>query len=682
MIHLSLFGAVSLRTDDREIRIKSAKLRAMLGYLALSETRRETRERLVGTLWSESEETQARAVLRQVIREMRDIFSDANASGLLISAQDIRFEPGSLTVDVHDVVSAAEAGEVHPLLLHREHLPDELMAGLEDLDPAFRFWLLAKRHSLRDRLSRALEVALQSSGDPHKEEVLARAILNLDPTHEEACRRLMRAAATTGRTAQALRAYNALWKLLDDDYGMEPSVETQRLVAEIKMGAYDSGAEKTTTNDHSPVTERGRTTSSALRDGAPEARLLLFVQPTDVTQIDADKAHLVVGFRQFLIASLVKFREWHVTDLPLATHDPDCDKGSVYEIQLFAHHVESVIHVTIMMKELDTGFFIWSDGFELTLNKWFETQRRVVRRIAMALNVYLSVERLRRFSERPDISLSVYDRWLRCQTLVRTFNPQYWDRLHQQFAEITRAAPDFAPAYCGLADLQSIWHIAHPGSLRSRDGELKALQLARRAVEIDSGDVHAHRSLAWAYAMAGRYAQAELHIQVACELNQNDSWTAISGALLLAFCGKIEQALSLGETALDLTLSPSRTHWAYQVDIQFLAGNYEAAVDAADHAQDVLWGVAAWRSAALAHLGFFADAVAEGQRFLSRARANWFGADPPTDVAIVRWLLHLYPIRHAADWERLRDGLQTAGLPTEGVGYEIWRNQSPPGTTS
>jgi tetratricopeptide (TPR) repeat protein len=337
--------------------------------------------------------------------------------------------------------------------------------------------------------------------------------------------------------------------------------------------------------------------------------------------------------------------------------------GADYDVQLFAHQNAQAVHLTLMLKELHSGVYIWSDGFELTLGNWFDSQRRVVRRIAMALNVYLSAERLRRFSEWPDISVGLYDRWLRCQTRVRTFNPQHWAQLGQQFAEIISAAPGFVPAYCGLADLNTIEHIAHPGIFRSREREQKALELANQAVQLDPADMHAHRCLAWANMMVAQYAQAELHIQMACELNPNDCWTLTSGALLLAFCGETQRASSLSRTALDLTLSPSRTQWAYQADIQFLNGDYAGVIEAADHAKDVLWGVAAWRTAALAHLGRNAEAAEEGQRFISRVRANWFGTEPATDEAIVDWLLHLYPIRRCNDWERLRDGLVAAGLP-------------------
>jgi DNA-binding SARP family transcriptional activator len=671
---LSLFGPVTLRSNDREIRIKSLKLRAMIGYIALSDSLLETRERLVGLLWSESAEAQARAVLRQVTRELREIFSDAGSDGLHVSSYQIGFVREAINVDVWTVLDAAEAAEVHPLLLERPHLADDLLAGLEDLDPAFRAWVLAKRHTLNDRLLRALENALaKQSHDPGDEGRVAEAILNLDPTHEEACRRLMRAHASAGNTARALSSYRSLWDLLDKDYDMEPSPATQQLVAEIKMGAFepDRPTQDLSTGLH--VDSRAAAIPEppqpmpvhAMPSTNPGVRLLLSFPPVDVREVGADKSHLVLGFRRLLIASLVRFREWGITDAPFPGQiDAQREAGARYEIQMYSNQFQGSVRLTIMLKELDSDFYIWTDGFELELTNWFDSQVRVVRRIAMALNVHLSAERLRRFSERPDVSLGVYDKWLRCQTLVRTFDPQHWKRLASQFAEIIAAAPGFVPAYCGLADLHTIEHIAHPGTHRARDREQKALELAREAVQLDPSDMNAHRCLAWAHAMAKQYGQAELHIHVACDLNPSDSWTAISAALLFAFCGKIEQASVLGHAALDLTLAPSRTHWAYQADIQFLVGDYAAAVDAADRAQDVLWGVAAWRTAALAHLGRSAEAAAEGQRFLSRTRANWVGAEPPTDEAIVRWLLHLHPLRRREDWERFRDGLRAAGLPT------------------
>jgi tetratricopeptide (TPR) repeat protein len=266
---------------------------------------------------------------------------------------------------------------------------------------------------------------------------------------------------------------------------------------------------------------------------------------------------------------------------------------------------------------------------------------------------------------------------LRCQTLVRTFDPQHWNRLAAQLNEIIEAAPDFVPAYCSLADLHSYEHIAHPGILRNHAREQRAMQLARKAVELDAAHAGARRTLAWAHAMMKQHGQAELHIQIASELNPHDSSTAVSAALLLAFCGQHRRASELSQGVLDVTVSPSPIHWALQADIQFLIGNYEAAAEAGDRANDVSWGVAAWRTASLSHLGRTAEATAEGARFITRVRANWFGSVPATDHAITHWFLHAHPIRHHADWSRLRDGLQAAGLPVEGCEFNALNEAGP-----
>ncbi len=369
VLRLSLFGPLTLQIGEREIRTRSLKLRAMLGYIALSDKLRETRERLVGLLWSESAETQARAVLRQVVRELRGLFEQTGFDGLLVDPYEVGFEPDAVQVDVSAVLGAAEAGEVHPLLLEQPRLGDELLTGLEDVDPAFRSWIIAKRETVRDRLLRSLETALaQDALDDRRQARLAEAILNLDPTHEDACRRLMRARAVSGDTAGALRAYKNLWDLLDEEYGMEPAAATQRLVADIKVGLLE------------PPLSDVRAPPVPPAPVAPKAdtRLRLLLREATTHAIDANKVHLVEGFRQHVIASLVQFREWQITDAPFSARMSAAEAGGCYELQMSAHQNGQAVHLLLMLKELETNLYIWSDGFELRLESWFElaTPRR------------------------------------------------------------------------------------------------------------------------------------------------------------------------------------------------------------------------------------------------------------------------------------------------------------------
>ena len=561
------------------------------------------------------------------------------------------------------MITAAEAGQVHPLLLERRNLADELMAGLEDLDPSFSSWLLAKRHTIRDRLLRALESALASdTGDLAAQGKLAQAILNLDPTHEDAARRLMRARAMVGDTGGALRVYKALWDLLDEDYGMEPAEATQKLVAEIKTGLLEPPA---------PSPDPPAATA-IMPSPLPATRLWLSVQEVAIREVDPAKVHLVLEFRQHLIASLIRFREWQVTDPPApgTTAETASRIAAHYEVQMVAYQAGSAVQILVTLKELDSNLYIWTESFEVDLESWFLYQRHVVRRIAMGLNVHLSAERLRRFSDRPDIGLGVYDRWLRCQSQVRAFDPRTWSNLGQQFRDIVAEAPEFAPAYTGLADLHNIEHIVHPGVLRSRDNEHLALSHARKAIQLDASSAPAHLCLAWCYIMTKQYDQAAIHTEVAHELNSNDSWTVIAAALQTAFCGQPERASELAKVALDMTLAPSPSHWSYQADIQFLTGDYAGAIVAADQAQTTR--ALAWRAAALAQLGRRQEAATDAARFIAGVSANWFGTGPPTEAAIVKWFLHAYPISRGQDWERLRDGLDRAGLPTSSAEHHVW----------
>jgi len=71
-------------------------------------------------------------------------------------------------------------------------------------------------------------------------------------------------------------------------------------------------------------------------------------------------------------------------------------------------------------------------------------------------------------------------------------------------------------------------------------------------------------------------------------------------------------------------------------------------------------------------LGRADEAEAEAARFIERIRLNWYGSQAATREAIMKWHLHIHPIRRGEDWAHLRDGLTRAGLPTGSIEHAIW----------
>ena len=672
-LSVSLVGRPAAYFKGRPVELRTQKANAVLGYLALTETRQESRERLVGLFWSRSDEEKARASLRQVVRELRSAFEKAGYGGFAAKRLSIHLDAGELDVDVENVVRLAETGNVHPLLLNTPRLDERILEGMDDLDPSFRVWILAKRQTIRDRLMRNLDAGLLASEiEAGVKNEIGAAIVNLDPTHEEACCHLMRAHAEQGDTAGALRIYNELWALLERDYGMEPSPTTQALVADIKLGVFERPADRNVVRppSGSPVAPSGEASGGATvpKHLVIPAKMRLILKPFGMHGIAGERVHLVQGFGLHLAACLVRFREWTVIDRP----NPEApvqlsDSVPQYCIDSTAYQAGTEINMVMVLRDERTGVYVWSESFRLGLDNWFGAQQRIIRRIASALNVQLSAERLKRLAGEPDVSLDIYDRWLRGQSLMARFDPESWQRAVAIFRDAIRENPMFSPSYSSLVQMNNIEHIVYPGVLPDAEKAKATLELAKTAVQLDPVDSRAHLCCGWSHVWASRDAEAAPHMELACELNDNDPWTLLSCAHYSAFCGSIEQARSRADQALTLSPAPSYLEWAYHVTIRFLCGDYAAALAACDRAHDATPLVSAWRAAALFRLGEPVRAREEAQRYLNGIRSFWIKSSAPTDEAVARWTLQAHPISIHARWEALRDALRGAGIPADGI---------------
>jgi DNA-binding SARP family transcriptional activator/TolB-like protein len=674
---VSVIGGAHFNYDGREIDLRNRKARAIFAYLALAPQGEEPREKLAGLFWSEFSEQNARATLRQAIHEFREALQQAGCLAVVSTRTTVGLRPGSFTVDLDEIMGVVATREAPEALLHQERLAESLLAGFDDLDPAFHVWLMARRQALHDRLIRGLEEGYRDlTLDPRRRRRLADATLLLDPTHEEACRIVMRCAAEAGETGAAIRAYDELYRLLDEDYDMEPSAATQELIAEVKQGKFDGAAAPggfglTYAAEMKQALVASRRTAPVREPTPMPLKPALFVDPFGMSGIGPDSVHLVEGFRIELIACLTRFREWYVAGNEVG--GPDENSGvrvsARYCITTTAYQAGSAINVVMVLQERPSGLAIWGERFELRLDQWFEVQQRIVRRIAATLHVQLSSERLARLSHMPDVSLESYDIWLRGQWMTRNFRAEEWNRAVEMFAKGIERSPSFSPLYSGLAQVNNAVHFMQPGMFRDPDNISRTLALAQKAVALDPRDSRAELCLGWALAMSKRYAAAEVHMELACSLNTNDSWTMVSAAMFFAFCGEADRARDLAEQAMEMTLSPIPRHWVYETSIRFLRGDNEGAIEAADRAQDSLLTVPAWRAAALSNLGRMEEARLEVVRFHETARANWVNDEAPTDEMIARWLLQAYPISRRETWERVRDGLAAAGIAVESVTF-------------
>ena len=208
---------------------------AMLVYIALQPDQVESRERIAARLWSDSGPDQARAALRQTLRRL---IHDLGPAGDLVDADRTAIRlTRPVTLDIIEAQPEADRGIAPRLLADREADLSRIFADFEDIDPEFNLWIAVQRERLVAQLVGRLEARARRGRAPSSSSSrFAEALPRVDPTHEGACRAAMQAHMALGDTAQAMRIYERLWQVLDEELDVEPSEKTQALYVAIKQG--------------------------------------------------------------------------------------------------------------------------------------------------------------------------------------------------------------------------------------------------------------------------------------------------------------------------------------------------------------------------------------------------------------------------------------------------------------
>jgi predicted ATPase/DNA-binding SARP family transcriptional activator len=244
---LRLFGGLEATLDGALITtFESAKVRALLAYLAAEYARSHNRERLAALLWPDWPQQSAMRNLRNALADLRQNIGDREAHPpfLLITRETIQLnresdvwvdmgefeakisDQGSTNGDLQSAISLYRG-----LFLEGFSLPDS---------PPFEEWLLAKREYFSQQmlktLSRLAEWSLEQE-DYGQAESYARRQIELEPWREQAHQQLMRALSLKGERVQALAQFESLKKALQRELKVEPSEDTLQLYQQIREGA-------------------------------------------------------------------------------------------------------------------------------------------------------------------------------------------------------------------------------------------------------------------------------------------------------------------------------------------------------------------------------------------------------------------------------------------------------------
>lgn len=236
--HLVTLGQLALVGPDGNALLPadSAKLLAVLAYLAVRPGRRATRDHLIDLFWADSTIDKARSSLRQALYKLRGAVGDALSTD---SGSDDVVLGGGITTDRDSFISALNSGDLNGALARYAgpFAPGLVTAG----SSGFEQWADNERTRLHDLFAGAVDTVarrLIADGNPKEAGALAQRLLDIDPLDERAWRLRLEAELATGSRLHVAASVAELQRRLASDR-RQPEPRTRQLIDHLTRMADD-----------------------------------------------------------------------------------------------------------------------------------------------------------------------------------------------------------------------------------------------------------------------------------------------------------------------------------------------------------------------------------------------------------------------------------------------------------
>ena len=290
-LKIYLFGSPRFTQGDHQLKLIRRKSIALIAFLAVTR-QPHPRDTLAGLCWPEFDQSSARTNLRRDLSWLR---RQLPPQVLLVDRMEVEFNPeADVWVDVYRFEAGLAATQAHnhphdslcshcaPVMMEAVDLyQGDFMAGFSLSDCIeFEEWLFFQQEQQRQAMIAALErlVTWFSDQESYEQGIeYTRRWLNLDPLHEPAHCALMQLYAKSGHQAAALRQYEACTRLLEEEFGLAPELETTTLYEAIKADRLIISAAKVRSRAEAKerASERVKTDAAAPPEVPPLPRFLL-----------------------------------------------------------------------------------------------------------------------------------------------------------------------------------------------------------------------------------------------------------------------------------------------------------------------------------------------------------------------------------------------------------------------
>lgn len=267
------------------------------------------------------------------------------------------------------------------------------------------------------------------------------------------------------------------------------------------------------------------------RSDAPAASIA--VLPFVNMSSDPEQEFFSDGISEELLNLLARIKQMRVTARTSSFQfkGQNLDMTKIGEILGVAHLLEgsvrkagNKVRITAQLIETATGFHMWSQTYDRTLDDIFAIQDEISAAIVEALKEHILGE-----VEAPEatrsINLEAYEQYLLGQQFISSRTQRTIEQARTHFEKAVALDPAYLPALVGLADAHLLLSRAYIcyGSTPVAEACALALPFLNQALKLDPKSAETWAALALYHDLGGDSDEAIRHAEKAIEINPNCS---------------------------------------------------------------------------------------------------------------------------------------------------------------
>jgi serine/threonine-protein kinase len=281
------------------------------------------------------------------------------------------------------------------------------------------------------------------------------------------------------------------------------------------------------------------------------------------------------------------------------------------------------LRVTAQLINVSDGYHLWSKDYDGDVKDILNFQSNVAEQVVQALQVQLGAKAARVLSKKPTENPEAHRLYLLGRYEFAKYTQTGWNNAIRYYEEALKLDPDYALAYCGLAD-----NYAYMGSvvMPEREAIAKEKEFAEKALALDPELAEAHMSLALALVAVYDWRNGLKEFDRALELNPNLAFAYELQAWTVNGLGRFDEAIAKTKKAVELDpLNPFfqmslsfYQYWARQYDDAIAQARKTLEMDPNSAITHVLLGLSFLKK------GDTAGAVAELQKARAPNPGAWY----------------------------------------------------------